>query len=1060
MLRITLAAVLAGTLPACRGNPAPSAGAVVLSCEPGLAGARAGLVPGDTITGWRRGESGGDIHTPFDLARVEQAEAPLGPVTLHVRRGWRTRRVTLPPDPWKVTARPVLPPPLLERCTVVLELEESGKPEEATEAWEALAELAAPVDPGAAAWFRLEEGIALAAVEGDREEALTAFETGAGLLEPALRPFFWERAGDALLASGQRKVAGVAFERALELTGGPTGESPVTAHLLLQLCRSGRHRNEEEARAALRIYRGIEGEGLQTAMALLDLARCLYVRSRYDDTEKAARGALVIVEERSPDSALLPVIVDLLGLAALMQGEVTEARALFARELAAAERIEPAGPRAGFACNHLGLAAKALGDYQAARGWYLRALEIFRRCRPGGVEVAGMLNNLGNLAMKQDDFQGALRYHEQALAIRERLHPGGMDVAASLNNLGLVERQLDHLDSARRHLERSLQLKRRRAPGSITLSNTLLELGMVAGRQGRFEEASRLYSESRAIREKIAPSSAIVADVLIMEGVLARERGDPREAERLWREAVSKVEKARERFGLSEDARSRFDSRYYLLYGMLARLLAREGRGEEGFALMERARCRALRAALQGAHTIPAGVPGRLWTSYRRVLRRIDRLGGDLARSFGFPGRTDGEPGRIEELRQLEETRQRLEAEILATAPRLGGLLSMTGPTLDEVRKTLEPGTVLLSWVVGETDTTLFVVGSAGGGDGGLRTYQIPAGLEELERRVEILNAFIARGARTDRLDRALVVQGRALFELLLGPAMKDITAARRLVLVPDGPLRRAPFSALALPGEELRFLGTWKPLCFNPSAGAFLALRARRREAPRRDGSTLVAFGDPVYPASSAVVRELGLEPLAASRDEVERIAAGFGNRARVWFGREASEHRIRELHGRFSYLHLAVHAHADTRFPLQSALYLSIPGGTDAVREDDGVLHAWEIMDELRFPVRVVTLSGCSTGQGERVAGEGILGLARAFQYAGASTVVASQWPVGDRATAELMTRFYAGLREGLGTAEALRVAQEELAAAPLHLEGGKVLDARHPFHWAGFRVNGDWR
>jgi len=1060
VLWFTLAAVLAGAGPACRAQPGPATGAVVVSCAPGWGGDRAGLEPGDTIIAWERGSVGGPVAGPFDLAGVELGQAPLGEITLELRRGWRGRRITLPPDPWKVTVRPVLSPEVLARHDEAYGLGEVGKPGEAAAIWEALADTAGSGDPETAAWFHLRSAAALAASDRGREEILSALEAGAAALDPGLRTAFWDRAGATLLESGHRKAAGAALERALELSGGKESGSPATAHILLQLCRAGRHRNEEQARAALRIYRRIQGNGVRAAVALDDLARCFYARSRFDRAAELELEAMALVEERCPGSALLPRILDPLGMAVLKRGEITEARAFFSRELALLEVLDPTGAEAGRACNHLGLAAKALGDYQTAHAWYLRALEIFRTCRPDGVEVAGMLNNLGNLAMLQDDLQGALRYHEQAYALRNRLHPGGMDVAASLNNLGLVERQLGHLEAARRHLERALEIKRRRVPGSLTLSNTLLELGMVAVAQGHLAEAGRLYGECREIRERIAPGTTAVADVLFLEGVVARERGELRETELLWREAISRVEKVRERLGLSEDARSRFGAQYYLFYGALSRLLVRLGRAGEGFELMEQARCRAMRAMLQGANSIPAGVPGRLWTSYREVLRRIDRLNDDLALRTRSSGGTADEAGRIEELRRLEATRRQMEGEILATAPRLGGLLRVTAPTLDEVRSSLEPGTLLLSWVVGEIDTTLFVVGSAADGNGELRTFRIQGNLEEIERRVGILNAFIARGLRTTVIDRALIVQARTLFDLLLGPVMADVAAARRLVLVPDGPLRRAPFAALVPPGGELRFLGTWKPLCVNPSAATFLALKARRRGTPPETERVLVAFGDPVYPRNSATVQRLGLSPLSASRHEVERIAAVFGKRATVHLGREASEDRIRRMRGPVRYLHLAVHANADTRFPLRSALYLSMTGGREAPPGNDGILHAWEIMDELRLETEVVTLSGCSTGSGERIAGEGVLGLARAFQYAGASTVVASQWPVGDRATAELMTRFYAGLREGLSTAEALQAAQRELAGAPVHLENGELLDARHPFHWAAFQVNGDWR
>jgi CHAT domain-containing protein len=96
---------------------------------------------------------------------------------------------------------------------------------------------------------------------------------------------------------------------------------------------------------------------------------------------------------------------------------------------------------------------------------------------------------------------------------------------------------------------------------------------------------------------------------------------------------------------------------------------------------------------------------------------------------------------------------------------------------------------------------------------------------------------------------------------------------------------------------------------------------------------------------------------------------------------------------------------------------------------------------------------LSGCRTGLGKVVAGEGILGLPRAFLHAGAERVVASLWPVDDAATAELMRRFYEGMlgNRRLSPAAALREAQVAIQGQPRW---------RSPFYWAGFQVQGEWR
>jgi CHAT domain-containing protein len=119
---------------------------------------------------------------------------------------------------------------------------------------------------------------------------------------------------------------------------------------------------------------------------------------------------------------------------------------------------------------------------------------------------------------------------------------------------------------------------------------------------------------------------------------------------------------------------------------------------------------------------------------------------------------------------------------------------------------------------------------------------------------------------------------------------------------------------------------------------------------------------------------------------------------------------------------------------------------------RDQNGFLRAHEIYD-LKMPAELIVLSGCRTGLGREIRGEGLVGLTRAFMHAGAARVLVSLWDVNDEATAELMTRFYRGLLgpEKLSPAAALRAAQVSMAQ-----------DQRwsSPYYWAGFTLQGEPR
>jgi len=115
------------------------------------------------------------------------------------------------------------------------------------------------------------------------------------------------------------------------------------------------------------------------------------------------------------------------------------------------------------------------------------------------------------------------------------------------------------------------------------------------------------------------------------------------------------------------------------------------------------------------------------------------------------------------------------------------------------------------------------------------------------------------------------------------------------------------------------------------------------------------------------------------------------------------------------------------------------------------DGFLRADDIYN-MRLRADLVVLSACRTALGKEIRGEGLVGLTRAFMYAGAPRIIASLWRIPDSATAELMMRFYRGLlRDNLAPAAALRRAQLELANHPRY---------RDPYYWAGFVLEGEWR
>jgi CHAT domain-containing protein len=278
------------------------------------------------------------------------------------------------------------------------------------------------------------------------------------------------------------------------------------------------------------------------------------------------------------------------------------------------------------------------------------------------------------------------------------------------------------------------------------------------------------------------------------------------------------------------------------------------------------------------------------------------------------------------------------------------------------------------------------------------------------------------------------------LRDLLIRPLSLS-EGTTRLLVSPEGPLSYLPFSAL-VPGMDV--------VCV-PSGTTYGVLL----EEKARHGTQVLALGDPDYaakfdpvsldlyaPAAAAAgpARGTRLSPLPGTREEAKAVGDV------TLLGRDASEAALREAlarkKDRWHAVHFACHGLVNPDRPTLSSLALT----PDA--QNDGFLTALEVL-RAEIPSDLVVLSACETGTGKIVGGEGILGLTRAFMYAGTPRVLCSLWKVDDEATRALMTEFYAlwnpkDGKRGLPTAEALRKAQE-------FVRGHEKW--KHPYFWAAW-------
>jgi CHAT domain-containing protein/Tfp pilus assembly protein PilF len=1086
--RILRAALLTGALlglGACSpGGLKPSPGVVVESLGPQGAGVRAGLRAGDVLLSWRRkaappanpGEGEGNLASCSDVAEAESEEAPRGPVEVRVQRGGAVSTVPMPAGEWQLGVRPrVAADPEMAAC---------------------------------AAYTRASK----AARESHWAEALNGYTTAADWARASRRPRFaaivLQERGVAHFGRDEFAAEESDLRESLRLlsTAAP-GSLEVAAawHLLGRMAwrQDNYARAEENLRQGLALRSRLAPDSLELASSFNNLGIVAMTQGDLARARPFYLQALDLTHRRAPGSLDEAHVLNNLGLVSRGLGDSATAMTYLVQANHILQRVDPGGQSLIRNLTNLGALAADRGDLALAEEYQQAALQHYEATAPEGLEVANLLTDLGMIARERSDFDGAETLFRRALAIQRKRSPNSLDEALSLSNLAWVLEESDRLGEAEDRGRQALAIRSRLSPGSTAVATSLSILGSIALRRKDYRTAVSLGEQALALQRRIAPGTMLEGDLLEFLGSVALKAGHPVEAERYGRQAlairrrltpqsrdearaldllsscllkrgrlaeaegflraaISALEAQIGRLGGTDEARSAFQAGSAEIYQHLIALQIERGEEAGAFQTLERWRARGLLAQIAERDlTFSADIPAPLLARQQALDRAYEKTQVELAKTD--PRQQAEIEGHLVQLAQLRNQRSSLEESIVHASPRYASLRHPQPLDLAAARGALDPGTVWLSYFVDVNQTVLFVVTAAANGDPGvLRIFRLAAGETALADEAAVFRGLILRGRDEKKIEPALLVEGRKLYNLLIAPAAPWIGPADRILISPDGPLHTLPFAALVRPGPRPQWLVEWKPVHTVLSATLYAQLKTGRRESA---GGSLVALADPLYrpvPGAAADANDpplrqyrAGLPPLPGAHEEVQALAALYGRDARVYTGAAATKAQVEHLPAGTRYLHFACHALLDRRFPLDSALALAAspasPASAATEGEDNGMLQAWEIFERLRIDADLVTLSACSTGLGRDAGGEGLIGLTRAFQYAGARSVLASLWAVSDRSTAALMAGFYTRLRAGSPKDVALAEAQREL------LRDGQL---SHPYSWAAFELNGDWR
>ncbi len=676
-----------------------------------------------------------------------------------------------------------------------------------------------------------------------------------------------------------------------------------------------------------------------------------------------------------------------LNMAALLHAQRSEHKTAFEYYQRALGYYREKGDRLREAevLRNMAIAHASAGNLQTAIETYLAVLQRFRAI-PDSYNEAVTLVQLSDFHLNLGDYGQAIAIAQQALP----MHRGHLDKTAevhTLTNIGEAYAGQGNHAEALKYFKEAVEIARQAGLGWLHV-NTQALAGASHEALGQLDRAEALYLE--ALHPMEAHGNRDGASRLRTRlGLLDLKGGRIGEASAHLAEAHA----------LAQGIANGIAEAYALT--ALARLARAKKKPEvalahcrQALAIIEKTRTRVDDKSLRATFLASRASSYELYIDL--LMERNDIAG-------AFEG--------------LERFRARSLLDLL-------GQNNQSAPADSPVSsdRSIDADTAILEYHFGEQRSWLFILTKEA-----VRAKPLP-GAAALDPKIRQLRGLLTQPGRAT-LGR-YVQAANELYRECVKPAMEGIAGKRRLVIVADGPLHYLPFEAL-LTGEPEHLVYDRLPYLLNrwnvsyaPSTAAFVSLQ---RIATRGEGHDLIAFGDPKGDLSGAA-------------EEIREIARAFpAARTLLFMGNRVTKDAVTQSRAlpRARRVHFATHGRLTEGSSATTGVLLA----------GDALLSTAEVL-RFRWNAELVVLSACQTGLGPRLRGEGILGLTRAFHFAGVSSVAVSLWPVSDRSTVSLMTNFYQRIRQGERNSQALREAKLALIRSTTYA---------HPYYWAPFVLSG---
>jgi len=741
----------------------------------------------------------------------------------------------------------------------------------------------------------------------------------------------------------------------------------------------------------------------------------------------------------------------------IFRGELTQAMGMLQNALALAREAKAADVESGCLGDLAGL-NYLLGDFERATKLYQEALRLIDNPhRRGWIQV-----NLGSILAFQGRHEEALSYYQGALTVMREV--GDVRTEAKvLQGIGQSYCELEEYSRGLARLDEAVALARE-ASLPMEEAYALHFKGHGLLDQGQLEEATEALDEASRIAENTGYFD-ILESTYLGQAMVARARGDHETALKHLEEAVAVIMAVRRLSGGSTSVQSGYFSQAGKSFSELVDLLyemhqeaPQRGLGSQAFHVAQTAKARSFLDLLAEAEV---DLRCRAEVSYQeRETELLSAIAAQEQRKVNAP--SDSVAYLEAEMTRLENQLDLLEAQLREADPRYTELRYPQPCTMEEAQqKVLVDGELLLEFYLGSKASYVWAVSPTSFG-----FYQLPP-REEIETQVHRLLPMLQDFNLLGEHAGYYVPAARQLYLSLLAPAAAEIATARRLVIAPDGILHYLPYEALLsdeYSGQDfadLPYLVHKVDIAYVPSLTTLTRLRVGSSQSASFTEMLLV--GDPSLPTAdegsvfAQVAGATSLAPVPYVAEEMAGVMAMIpAERCRVLRGGDASLTAVRLAcsEGPYRYVHFATHGLFNEHRPQYSGLVLS----PDRNAGDDGFLATAEIF-ALDLECDQVVLSACSSALGERIDGEGVVGLTRAFMYAGARSVIAALWDVPGSSTATFMSDFYnqiATTRAG-DRIHALAETKRRMICGAIDNSQVNATTA-HPTFWAAFVFNGD--